>query len=242
MDYRPSRPAGDVRINLTITEPDGTTTKINTAGASVRDDGLERAHAHAPAPRRRRPHWVALAGSLPPDAPADWYATGSVRPARAGHRFAVDTSEAPLAALLDARPDSAPISSSPTPRSSRRHRRATRGLRGRPGAAATRGDAGRPRRARSWPRWGPPGPSSSTRPARGTRPRRRSRSSAPSAPATRACSATCFADLRGVDRPSGSRSRWRTARRRGSARHHIPEPSGPDPSPSPSRPVDAEER
>src|SRR5690349_20178266 len=32
---RPALPTGPMRINLTITEPDGTTTKINTAGADV---------------------------------------------------------------------------------------------------------------------------------------------------------------------------------------------------------------
>jgi 1-phosphofructokinase len=35
IDCRPVRPAGDVRVNLTITEPDGTTTKLNSPGAAV---------------------------------------------------------------------------------------------------------------------------------------------------------------------------------------------------------------
>ena len=48
IDCRPVRPAGDVRVNLTITEPDGTTTKLNSPGAAVlpappRADGAGRA-------------------------------------------------------------------------------------------------------------------------------------------------------------------------------------------------------
>ena len=35
IECRPSRPAGDVRVNLTLTEPDGTTTKLNSPGAAV---------------------------------------------------------------------------------------------------------------------------------------------------------------------------------------------------------------
>ena len=35
IDCRPARPAGDIRVNLTLTEPDGTTTKLNGPGAAV---------------------------------------------------------------------------------------------------------------------------------------------------------------------------------------------------------------
>jgi 1-phosphofructokinase len=102
VEVRPVPPTGPMRINLTITEPDGTTTKINTAGASVREDGLERlAETVLAAAADARPDWVVLAGSLPPDAPADWYARVGAALHADGHRFAVDTSEAPLAALLE---------------------------------------------------------------------------------------------------------------------------------------------
>ena len=40
IDCRPSRPAGDIRVNLTLTEPDGTTTKLNGPGAAVTDEHL----------------------------------------------------------------------------------------------------------------------------------------------------------------------------------------------------------
>ena len=68
IDCRPVRPAGDVRVNLTITEPDGTTTKLNSPGAAVLPlhlelmaqavlvrggsaDALTRAVAHVPGAR-----------------------------------------------------------------------------------------------------------------------------------------------------------------------------------------------
>ena len=56
IDCRPETPAGDVRVNLTLTEPDGTTTKVNTPGA-VRAAGR-------PRPARRRGHPPRPAGPL----------------------------------------------------------------------------------------------------------------------------------------------------------------------------------
>jgi 1-phosphofructokinase len=96
-----------VRTNYTLTEPDGTTTKLNEPGPRLDRTvlgALEAAvHRHALGAR-----WVVLSGSLPPGAPPDWYAT-LVRSLRStGARIAVDTSEAPLLALLAAGPDAAP--------------------------------------------------------------------------------------------------------------------------------------
>ncbi len=96
-----------VRTNYTLTEPDGTTTKLNEPGAPL-DEATRTAlaallHRHAEGAR-----WVALSGSLPPGTPLDWYAD-LVRALRdTGARIAVDTSEAPLLALLAAGPDAAP--------------------------------------------------------------------------------------------------------------------------------------
>ncbi|NEK59835.1 hexose kinase [Geodermatophilus sabuli] len=96
-----------VRTNYTLAEPDGTTTKLNEPGAPL-DEATRGAladllHRHAEGAR-----WVALSGSLPPGAPPDWYAE-LVRSLRdTGARIAVDTSEAPLLALLAAGPDAAP--------------------------------------------------------------------------------------------------------------------------------------
>ena len=98
IDCRPERPAGPIRVNLTLTEPDGPTTKINTPGALVSSADLDRLAA-AVLHRARRASWVVLAGSLPPGAPDRWYAelVGGLR--QAGVQVAVDTSGAPLVAL-----------------------------------------------------------------------------------------------------------------------------------------------
>ena len=149
---RPVDVAGSARINTAVTEPDGTTTKLNEPGASLDDDeiaaveralieavrggdgadGAEGADAasaagagsvidaeedadaaeagawadSAPAVR----DWAVLSGSLPPGAPVDWYARLVVRlrGAAPGLRIAVDTSDAPLAALAAAMPAAAP--------------------------------------------------------------------------------------------------------------------------------------
>ena len=52
--------------------------------------------------------WTVLAGSLPAGAPAGFYAELVSRLREAGARVAVDTSEAPLQALVDGLPGSAP--------------------------------------------------------------------------------------------------------------------------------------
>lgn len=107
IDCRPQEPAGPIRINLTITEPRGTTTKVNDPGPII-----ERRHldllADAVVDLADRASWVVLAGSLPPGAPAGWYAdlVRALRHTAAG--IAVDTSGAPLSALSDALPDAAP--------------------------------------------------------------------------------------------------------------------------------------
>ena len=107
IDCRPVRPAGDVRVNLTITEPDGTTTKLNSPGADVLPLHLELL-AQAVLVRASSADWTVLAGSLPAGAPADFYADLVVRLREVGGRVAVDTSDNPLRALVDGLPGSAP--------------------------------------------------------------------------------------------------------------------------------------
>lgn len=107
IDCRPSRPAGDIRVNLTITEPDGTTTKLNSPGATMTAahlDDLSRVLLQ----RSATAEWVVLAGSLPPGAPDTYYADLTARLRGHTARVAVDTSERPLGALVDALPGSAP--------------------------------------------------------------------------------------------------------------------------------------
>ncbi len=98
IDCRPEQPDGDVRLNVTITEPDGTTTKINSPGATATAAGLDRLRT-AVQQRARQADWVVLAGSLPPGAPADWYATLVADLADSPAHVAVDTSGAPLEAI-----------------------------------------------------------------------------------------------------------------------------------------------
>ncbi|UOY00763.1 1-phosphofructokinase family hexose kinase [Blastococcus sp. PRF04-17] len=96
-----------VRTNYTLVDPAGTTTKLNEPGAELTE--ATRAaltgvlHGHAAAAR-----WVALSGSLPPGAPVDWYAQLVTSLRDTGARVAVDTSEAPLLALMAAGPAAAP--------------------------------------------------------------------------------------------------------------------------------------
>jgi 1-phosphofructokinase len=98
IDCRPEQPDGNVRLNVTITEPDGTTTKINSPGATATPAGLERLRT-AVQQRARQAQWVVLAGSLPPGAPANWYATIVSDLVDSPAHVAVDTSGAPLEAI-----------------------------------------------------------------------------------------------------------------------------------------------
>lgn len=93
--------AGPVRTNLAITESDGTTTKLNERGALVDADALE-ALTRCVLAKAQDASWVVLSGSLPPGLPIDWYAQVVSLLAPLDCRVAVDTSEAPLAALAAA--------------------------------------------------------------------------------------------------------------------------------------------
>lgn len=92
-----------VRTNLALTEPDGTTTKVNEPGAPL---DARAAAAVLSAVRRHAAHadWLVIAGSLPtgaqPTLVADVIRTA--REARPSIRIALDTSGAPLAAAVAA--------------------------------------------------------------------------------------------------------------------------------------------
>lgn len=91
--------ASRVRVNLTLAEPDGTTTKLNAPGAELDPAELE-ALVRTVMATSSGASWVALCGSLPPGVPDHWYRdlTGPLR--ELGAKVAVDTSGAPLAAVL----------------------------------------------------------------------------------------------------------------------------------------------
>ena len=93
-----------VRTNLTLTEADGTTTKINEPGPTLSPEQVEACNALVLGAARGA-DWVVLSGSLPPGAPVDWYARLATALRPLGCRVAVDTSDAPLQALIDALPD-----------------------------------------------------------------------------------------------------------------------------------------
>ena len=102
---------GAARVNTAVTEPDGTTTKLNESGAGLSEAeiaAIEGALSEELRLASEGRSWAVLSGSLPPGAPVDWYVrlVGLLRPL--GVRIAVDTSDAPLAALAAGLPDCAP--------------------------------------------------------------------------------------------------------------------------------------
>jgi 1-phosphofructokinase len=97
---------GPIRVNLTLTEPDGTTTKLNASADPATSDllaGLQRALLE-----EAGQGWVVLAGSLPPGTPSGWYAELVRALRQSGVRVAVDTSDEPLRALVADFPAAAP--------------------------------------------------------------------------------------------------------------------------------------
>ena len=93
---------GRIRSNITLTEPDGTTTKINEPGP-ILSDSEERCLIEVVVTHSRNAQWLVLAGSLPPGLSPDFYARviEAVRAAGAHPpRIAADSSGAPLHALI----------------------------------------------------------------------------------------------------------------------------------------------
>lgn len=87
------------RVNITVTEPDGTTTKFNDPGYELAEAVLAAVSARLLG-RSRAGDWVVLSGSLPPGAPVGWYADLTAALQRGGRRVAVDTSGDPLVATV----------------------------------------------------------------------------------------------------------------------------------------------
>jgi 1-phosphofructokinase len=87
------------RVNITVTEPDGTTTKFNDPGHSFSDVVLAQVEARL-LDRSRGDGWVVLSGSLPPDVSSRWYADLTTKLKEAGRRVAIDTSGPPLQAVV----------------------------------------------------------------------------------------------------------------------------------------------
>ena len=89
-----------VRTNVAVTEPDGTTTKLNERGATLDDAALD-ALTRSVVAAAENASWVVLSGSLPPGMPDSWYADIVAELAALPCKVAVDTSEGPLTALVN---------------------------------------------------------------------------------------------------------------------------------------------
>jgi 1-phosphofructokinase len=90
-----------VRVNLTLAEGDGTTTKLNAPGAELSADELDRL-TDAIAESSAGAAWVVLSGSLPPGAQGTGQDGVPVVGHAGGAQVAVDASGAPLLATLGA--------------------------------------------------------------------------------------------------------------------------------------------
>lgn len=97
--------AGDTRTNITLAEPDGVVTKLNTPGPTCVAADIEALLDAVLDACNGGTEWVAACGSLPPGAGEDSYARLAGRLRAAGVLVAVDTSGPALASSLDGRPD-----------------------------------------------------------------------------------------------------------------------------------------
>jgi 1-phosphofructokinase len=96
--------AGSVRRNISLTEADGTATKVNAPGPMLHTDETEALLAAAAAAATGK-EWVLGSGSLPPGAPVDFYTRLGEVVRASGARFALDSSGPALLAGLPAAPD-----------------------------------------------------------------------------------------------------------------------------------------
>lgn len=108
MPYRNLTINAPLRSNIAITEPDGTTTKVNEPGPALSPDQVAQL-LEMTVNEADGASWLVLAGSLPQGVPADFYASviAAVR-SRYGAdapKIAVDSSGEPLAACLSFGPD-----------------------------------------------------------------------------------------------------------------------------------------
>ena len=88
------------RINLTLAEPDGVTTKINAPGHTIEPAHLTQMISEV-SREAVGARWAVLSGSLPPVVDVGWYAEVIEAVRGEGLRIALDTSGAPLKAAVD---------------------------------------------------------------------------------------------------------------------------------------------
>ncbi|MBV2363574.1 1-phosphofructokinase [Streptomonospora nanhaiensis] len=90
------------RTNITVTEADGTTTKLNSSGPALTTAEVEELLAALDAELAREPQWLVASGSLPGGTPPDLYARIGRLAAARGVPVALDTSGKPLEAAAGA--------------------------------------------------------------------------------------------------------------------------------------------
>jgi 1-phosphofructokinase len=99
----PVRIRNSIRSNITVVEPDGTTTKFNEPGAELSAAELAAVFA-AVRTAVESADWLVASGSLPPGTPAEVYADLIRLLSGTGTNIAVDTSGPALEAVLAAGP------------------------------------------------------------------------------------------------------------------------------------------
>jgi 1-phosphofructokinase len=102
--FTPVEVSEAIRVNITLAEADGTTTKLNDRGPTL-DPAARGRLLDATLGAAVEARWVAGCGSLPPGAGDDFYADLVSRARAADRRVAVDTSGPALTAVVDAGPD-----------------------------------------------------------------------------------------------------------------------------------------
>jgi len=102
--YRAVPVTGATRVNISLTEPDGTATKINALGPTLSDEET-RLLLVAAVEAADDATWVLGSGSLPGGVGEAFYASLGEAVRGRGARFALDSSGAPLLAGLSAGPD-----------------------------------------------------------------------------------------------------------------------------------------
>jgi 1-phosphofructokinase len=103
IDIVPVRIRGAIRSNITVVEPDGTTTKFNEPGAELTDEELGAVFS-AVKTATESADWLVASGSLPPGMPASVYADLVRSLAGSATRVAIDTSGPALEVVLAAGP------------------------------------------------------------------------------------------------------------------------------------------
>ncbi len=94
----------EIRSNISLTQPNGSVTKINEPGPRLSDDEADRL-LRAVTETICGAEWLVCGGSLPAGLPAGWYGELVELGHRSGVRVAVDTSGQALAESLSAEPD-----------------------------------------------------------------------------------------------------------------------------------------